>query len=480
MAVRRGITVHVVEREPEMLRFVRPLLERWIALGFEPEACRRAAEELMRDPQSGADESLLDAAAITRGGMVAKPALLYPPADFALRIRGFEPGSAGWTTRLRFDEDSAVDVAAFLRRLTRHGEVPSDADLDPLPERVRAHWLRPDGVAETPEFPEVNAPGLYRREHGCVILRSRTTTLMLDPVNHWMPHAPRAPLGLRPGGAAVDAIFITHGHADHFNIASILAQAPGAHTPVIVPPVPRASLLAPNDMLATMRLFGQEALAPEWGTTLRVGDIQVEVLPFYGEQPVREGEGPPAELRNWGSCYRFTTPEFSAVALIDSGVDPLGDMGEVLRASVEAHGPVDFVLSSLPRFHCPFFFGLPQYYLSLPFARLRTLFEQYSTGRLPSVTPGADGIVEVCRAGRPRWYLPYGNGFDGLGVPIRDVGMHIGEPSEPDLMRYLSDRFAAEHIPTVAIAWNPGDQVVLRGGHACRRAYGSLAPREVA
>jgi hypothetical protein len=291
---------------------------------------------------------------------------------------------------------------------------------------------------------------------------------MLDPVAFWMPQALRAPVAI---DGSIDAIFITHGHADHFNVASILAHVKNADTPVIVPPVPRASLLAPNDMRRTLRMFGQNVVAPPWGASLRFGDIRVDVLPFFGEQPTKEGDGPCyPDLRNWGSCYRFTTSDFSAIALIDSGVDPLGDMADVVRSSREESGPADFVLSSLPRFHCPFFFGLPQYYLTLPFSRLRFLFDQYSSGTLPSVTPGPDGIVDVCRAGRPRYYLAYGNGFDGLGKPIEDVGMHIGEPSEAEVIRYLTDRLAYHGIPTTPIAWNPGDRISLRAGRAVRVA----------
>src|SRR5262249_30174681 len=155
------------------------------------------------------------------------------------------------------------------------------------------------------------------------------------------------------------------------NMASILAFGSKAFADstatIVVPPVPRTSILSPNDMMPTLRMFGLNSIAPAWGSSLEFGDIQVDVLPFFGEQPVRDGEGPQAGLRNWGSCYRFTTPDFSAIAVIDSGVDPLGDMADVVRASREKSGPVDFLLSSLPRFHCPFFLGLPQYYLTLPF-----------------------------------------------------------------------------------------------------------------
>jgi hypothetical protein len=173
-------------------------------------------------------------------------------------------------------------------------------------------------------------------------------------------------------------------------------------------------------------------------------------------------------VRNWGSCYRFATPQLTAIALIDSGADPWGDMVEVVRSTADEHGPVDFLLSSLARFSSPFFLGLPHYYLTLPFDRLRALFDQMLDGCLPSVTLGPDGVVDACRAGRPRHFLPYGNGFDGVGRPIRDVGMHTGEPAEQTLVRQLADRFAHERIPTTPIAWNPGDRIGLRDGRATR------------
>jgi Beta-lactamase superfamily domain len=468
MVVRRGVTLHVVEREPETLPFVWSLLGRWMELEFEPVACRQALEAVLLDPRSGASETLLNPRAVTDGGIFATDALLYPAAELALRIQVFSGDGPARPVRARFDESSAEEVVRLLRWLT--GRADGETGFSWLPQWVLDELTRPEPSALL-EFPRIEEPGIYRREHGCVVIRSRTTAIMLDPVAFGMPQALRGPVAI---DGAIDAIFITHGHADHFNVASILAHVKNANTLVVVPPVPRASLLAPNDMLRTLRMLGQNAAAPSWGSSLRIGDIQVDILPFFGEQPVKEGDGPcHPDLRNWGSCYRFTTPDFTAIALIDSGVDPLGDMADVLRASREGSGSVDFVLSSLPRFHCPFFFGLPQYYLTLPFSRLQSLYGQFIGGTLPSVTPGPDGIVEVCRAGHPRYYLPYGNGFEGVGKPIKDVGMYMGEPSEAEVMCYLTDRLAHHGIPTTPIAWSPGDRISLRAGRAVRMACSS-------
>lgn len=439
-----------------MLPFVPVLLNSWIACGFEAKASRRALERVLRDPTSGASESLLNRDALSDGGLVARQDLLHPVADRSLRIQVFEDGRLAQSLNSRFTESTAAEVGRILRAAT--GTVAAREQAG-LPQRVTAA-LAP-AVESQRRFPRITEPGIYRREHSSIVIRSETTSVMLDPVMHWMPGGVREP-------THVDAVFITHGHADHFNVASILAVTRDVNTPVIVPPVPKTSMLAASDMRAALALVGQRSLAPAWGTSLSVGDVYVDVLPYYGEQPVRDGEGPPPEVRNWGSCYRFTTPQFTALTLIDSGADPSGDMVEVVRQSSLAHGPVDFMLSSLARFASPFFLGLPHYYLALPFDRLRALFEQFVVGVLPCVTLGPEGVLDACRAARPRYYLPYGNGFEGVGVPIQDVGMHTGEPPEGLLVQRLNEAFEREQLPTRSIAWNPGDHMALRAGRAVR------------
>ena len=119
MVVRRGVTLHVAEREPEMLPFVPRLLREWIGCGFEPLACRRALDGVLDDPGSGASELLLIRDGVTDGGMVAADELLYPVADRALRIQVFDAAGPPRSVTARFDESSASEVGNILRDLTR-------------------------------------------------------------------------------------------------------------------------------------------------------------------------------------------------------------------------------------------------------------------------------------------------------------------------------------------------------------------------
>jgi hypothetical protein len=101
--------------------------------------------------------------------------------------------------------------------------------------------------------------------------------------------------------------------------------------------------------------------------------------------------------------------------------------------------------------------------LTLPFARLRELFAELVTGRLPSTTAGPGGVLRLCRAAGARHYLPYANGFAALG---RDNGIDWGVgPSEAQVVRLLAENLRARGIATRAMAWNPGDAVVFHDGH---------------
>jgi len=504
------------------LAFVVPLIIDWVRLEMDPKACRRSLENMIE--HFDLPRALFRPEGIEEGGMFVTDDYVFPTPDheweLSLRIPTTEPQpqpsepeaivhsmfgpffseadirkvvglvhrSAPWVDptikivetlngdtfvdeRVRFKPAHAADVESLFR-VAAHTK-------DATAFRAACHALRP-GVVDRmlelrsgpPEerWPEIDAPGIYRREHASLVIRSKTTTLLVDPICFWRQyhHLWRAPTNF--GVDAFDGILITHGHADHYNIPSILYYAQGKDTPVVVPRVPRVNGMSPVDMQRALAMFGQSAIAPQWHSTLRIGDIAVDILPFYGEQPTRDAPGSNPAVRNWGNCYRVTTPEFSALILADSGTYPAGTMSDVLKASVRRRGPADALLCSLPRFLSPFFLGLDDYYTYLPFSRLQELFQLLLDGTLPSVTPGAEGAVASCEAACARYYLPYGNGFRGVGEPVLDVSGD-GQPSEAALLDEMRASLSRRGVATDPLPWNTGDAVHFADGRASLRPY---------
>jgi hypothetical protein len=260
-----------------------------------------------------------------------------------------------------------------------------------------------------------------------------------------------------PAPEPVSAVAITHGHVDHWHVPSLLAHLPRRDTPVIVPRVPCPSLLTFQDFEQTLRTCGQQALAPAWGETVRVGDIEVDILPFYGEQPVGVGTPLREGLRNWGNCYRFNTDDFSCLVLVDSGADPEGHMAQVVASSCRQRGPVDMVLACQREFLSPFFGGLSHYWAALPWARLQGLYRDYQEGRLQSGSAGPAGAAALCAAAQARSFLAYANGFEGVGRPITDVGWGEGEPSEAQCNAVMREELSRLGASTLVLEGCPGD-----------------------
>ena len=421
------------------------VLHRLLREGFEPEASRRALEAF----NARAGEALLRPGAVDDGGYLVDEDVLFPEEGPWWWV--LQQGEARWTTRLEVD---AVTVAAdFLRAAARAGSL----------EEVRAAWpfgdedWRDSLFAPAPPptpWPEPSGPGLYRREHASILVCSRTTSVLVDPIplQRRLTHIGSAPGNLGPG--APGALAVTHGHVDHWHVPSLLAHG---EVPVLVPRVPRRNLLAMQDFSRVLDVCGQPARAPAWGETVWVGDIRVDVLPFYGEQPVPDGLPLARGLRSWGNCYRFTTEDFSCVLLVDSGTDPDGRMEDVVARSCREHGPVDAVLVCQREFLAPFFGGLGHYWAALPWTRLRELYADSQAGRLASATAGPAGAARLCEAAGARYFLPYANGFEGVGRSISDVGWGLGEPSEAACSAVVREHLARLGASTEVLDWAPGD-----------------------
>lgn len=352
-------------------------------------------------------------------------------------------------------EPESVPVVADFLRLAAHAqdekEVRAAWPFDGEEWLDRLFTRRPDA-----RWPLPQGPGIYRLEHATLLIRSRTTGILLDPISlqRRLPHMRR--VLARVPAEAVDAVAITHGHVDHWHLPSLLANLPRRDMPVVVPHVPFPSVLTFEDFHATLRLVGQRALAPAWGETLKVGDIEIDVLPFYGEQPLREGARLREGLRNWGNCYRITTEDFSCMVLVDGGTDPAGSVSQVVAESLRKRGPVDVVLACQRTFLSPFFGGLSHYWASMPFSQLHGLYQDYRAGRLRSSTAGTEGASEACAAAQARYFLGYANGFEGMNHPITDVGWGDGEPAEALCNARMREQLAGLGASTQVLEWMPG------------------------
>jgi len=447
------------------------VLDAWIEAKLEPRRCGAALKRIIEEAKL--PDGLFAPDEVAHGGFAAADALMFPQ-------------TSQWRFLLSVRDDEFSLTGAVTARRGRAGAAKTDSPLPALirdlvaaegPAAIRERWGSSVSekalgklFARAPDlpdkrWPEVRAPGLYRREHASLVVRSRTTTVVLDPVllaATEFPYLPGAPANL--GVEAVDAVLISHSHGDHWHAASILHYARSPKTKVIVPRVPRVNFLTTDDFTSVLGLLGVKALAPAWGSTVRVGDIDIDVLPFYGEQPTREAPGAREGLRNWGNCYRFNTPDFSAIVLTDAGADPDGDMADELRKSARKRGPADVVLSSVRSFASPFFGGIPHYFLAVPFGRLRSLYEEYERGELPSTTAGPEGIAQACAAARARYYLPYADGFAGVGRAISDTGWGAGEEPEQASVARIRALLAGRKVKTSALDWNPGDVASFADG----------------
>jgi hypothetical protein len=149
-----------------------------------------------------------------------------------------------------------------------------------------------DGIAvvkrrESPTFAPPGVPGVYCLQHACLLYRTETTGILVDPRLH-----------------------STYGTG----VASDLCR----------------------DTLEG---------------TLRIGDAEVHGLPFCGEQAWRFDQPKNPDIRNWGNTYAVKTDDHTSWFLIDSGADVLGSMTEVAEHVRRTLGKIDFVLGNLGQFY---------------------------------------------------------------------------------------------------------------------------------
>jgi L-ascorbate metabolism protein UlaG (beta-lactamase superfamily) len=421
------------------LRNATPFLEimRAVKIGFDAgQGDRQLAMAIQQaiggDGQLG---ELIDHEAAVSGGPLGRRKLIFESFS-TWRLAVYQPGKR------------QPDEVWQIPRSRVSAETYRAAFRDP------GSWLQP-ASCPTPCDPQQTGGALVRREHASVeIVSSGGTRIIVDPI--FRSPLLRCAAHMPVPEAGVAAAFVTHSHGDHFNIATLDWLA-ASGTSIYVPVVPRASLLS-EDMASELALCGVPAKSCETGSLIDIGDVTVEALPFFGEQPSARVSPAEAGLRNWGNCYRVDTPGFSVLILADSGTDPAGNMPATIHDSVRRRGPIDVVLGSLRNMYLPFdVYGLSGYYAVQPMNGLRDDHSLWRRGKLPSATLGPAGTAEVCAEAKARVFLPYAHGLAGYGQPVAANPFGPRGVSELLACRGMAEELSKIGSEAVVTTWNPGD-----------------------
>jgi hypothetical protein len=201
-------------------------------------------------------------------------------------------------------------------------------------------------------------------------------------------------------------------------------------------------------------------IAVDWyADPIRVGDIDVHVLPFYGEQPLVPEFNEPVhpDLRNWGNTYLLNTEYYKSWLLIDSGQDPMGSMLEVAEYVKQQFGSIDLVISNFQ----------PLSYNSigtdLSAWGIDIVANLLSNPRIFSVTNkpegayvallGPQGVAGLCAIVGAKACLPYADSWAEVGQP------GVGDRT---LIPQVEAALQALGASTQVVPWTIGDGYLIQ------------------
>lgn len=361
------------------------------------------------------------------GALYARPDALredcvYPPAELVVPVglRVTVPcGERARTTVVPLTGSLRESLAGWLGDWQQRATCPYEASAAALYDRL----------SEMQAFEPVQAPrqpvsdGVTFIGHATVAVQAHGTQLLFDP--YLIPPSPADPVGLRPHTACdlrPTAMFVTHSHADHFDLATLLRFP--ADTPIYVPYVPRESLLA-TDMALRLRELGFTAVtALPWHSEVTVGPFRVRALPFYGEQPT-DGVMLHPEARNAGNTYLVEGLGRRVALVADAGADESGSTIELAGRLRTTEGPLDVLFGGFRAWRLQ-----PIRYIGTSIARYLLFVPPDQRTKVQQIMNDAVDFVATGKAWGARAIVPYANG----GTPwFARIGLGpSGDEARPD------------------------------------------------
>ncbi len=342
-----------------------------------------------------------------------------------------------------------------------------DGDMNELLETMIAAKIVVEQRRPMQEFAPDGVAGVYRLQHASLLYRTEKHGVLVDPHIHSTYLTVSGEDIYRDQlHGKVDAILISHFHEDHWFLSSLMMFP--REIPIIVPKVPRSTVIC-GDMVSMLRRCGfANVIALDWySEPITIGDIEVHVLPFYGEQPLRFDAPKDPDIRNWGNTYVIRTNQYVSWFLIDSGSDRLGSMIDVAVHVKKTFGRVDFLLSNLRPFYVysPLYINGGLNWLTLSPRQLLN----FPGMAQDCITLGPNGVADICQIVEPRCYLPYAHWFGELGH-LGDISLDTPGQSERKLLHMLAEHLKERGLTTEIVPWMIGDGFVRRlGGGFDRR-----------
>ena len=313
-------------------------------------------------------------------------------------------------------------------------------------------------VAEQPQLATESSfhkPGIFRLQHASLLYRSETTGILVDPhlhSNYGLPQLKNDITRAQLEGS-VDAILISHSHYDHWHYPTLMMFSP--ETLIVVPKVPRGTIVCEN-MEARLKSLGfKNVLTVDWNTEpIVIGDMEINVLPFYGEQPLvpEYNQLKHPDLRNWGNTYLIKTPDYSSWFLIDAGSDPLGSMIEVAEEVKQKFGKIDSIVSNFqPLSYNSIGTNLSEWGIDIVGNLLSNPQIFAVTNKTEGehlATLGPKGVAEICAIVEAKSCLPYADSWAEIGQP----GIH-----DQELIKQVVKELKNLQCATQVIPWKIGD-----------------------
>lgn len=304
-------------------------------------------------------------------------------------------------------------------------------------------------------------PGIFRLQHAALLYRTKTTGILVDPhlhSNYGIPNIKNDITRAQLEGS-VDGILISHSHYDHWHYPTLMMFPP--EIPIFVPKVPRGSMIC-EDMEARLKSLGfQNVICVDWNADpIMVGDIEINVLPFYGEQPLVPEYNQPKHphLRNWGNTYLLRTEYYTSWFLIDAGQDPMGSMSDVAEYVKQKFGKIDYIVSNFqPLSYNSIGTDLSGWGLDilgnlLINPQILSVTNKKAGEHL--ATLGPKGVAEICKIVEAKSCLPYADSWAQIGEP----GVHDQKLIPAVEIELNNIGYSSQVVP-----WKIGDGYVING-----------------